>query len=390
MPLKLGLLGQQIEDLARAAVEEGRQVSVEWAQQLLRSVDPSELRTKLERRTVLLPWLVAFPGSSVAGSYAPVDCPADYCVVAADGSSVAPDRHSPVRFYIINAGYAILRYGEHPSATLDSSPQLYFRDEDLYLDPLLRRAPMEGSRLSAKMCLAEMEILWEASGQVRGTSLLALRDGSLITWGLQNEDPAFVQEQFLGEFLSCLDSFRAQAVPVASYVSYPGSRDVVNALRVWLCRRDAMDCENCQSTDDSGICRAMAGLTDRELFAMLGEGERSDVFGSRSAILDQYGTHRIHFFYMNVGGEVVRLEAPQWVTTDPEMLSLLQALIYDQCLRSAIHPPYPPSLQEAHEQAIISSADRRVIDVMVQRALAEKGFVYTESAKAQSKRRRAV
>jgi hypothetical protein len=390
MPLKLGLLGQQIAGLARAAVEEDRQVSLERARQLLKSVDPGELRAKLERRTLRLPWLVAAPGSSIAGSYAPAGCPVDYCVVAADGSSVAPDRHSPVRFYIINAGYAILRYGEHPSATLDSSPQLYFRDEDLYLDPLLRRAPIEGSRLSARMCLAEMETLWEASGRVDATPLVALRDGSLITWGLQNEDPAFVQQQFLGSFLGHLDSLQAQAIPVVSYVSYPGSRDVVNSLRVWLCHRDAMDCENCLSADDAGICRTMAGLTDRELFGMLGEGERSDVFESRSAILEQYGTHRIRFFYMNVGGEVVRLEAPQWVTADPEMLSLSQALIYDQCLRSAMHPPYPPSLQEAHEQAIISSADRRVIDVMVQRALAEKGFVFVESAKAQSKRRRAV
>ena len=390
MPLKLGLLGQQIAELARAAVEEDRQVSLELARRVLNSVDPDELRAKLKERHVRLPWLVAAPGASVAGSYAPARCPANYHVVAADGSSVAPDRHSPVRFYIINAGYAILRYGEHPSAILDSSPQLYFRDEDLYLDPLLRRAPIEGSRLSAKMCLVEMQTLWEASGRVHGTSLVALRDGSLITWGLQNEDPAFVQQQFLGRFLGYLDNLQAQAIPVVSYVSHPGSRDVVNSLRVWLCRRDAMDCDDCLPTEAAGICRAMAGFTDRELFGMLGVGERSDVFESRSAILEQYGAHRIHFFYMNVGGEVVRLEAPRWVTEDPEMLSLSQALIYDQCLRSAMHPPYPPSLQEAHEQAIISSADRRVIDVIVQRALAEKGFVYTESAKAQSKRRRAV
>ena len=114
------------------------------------------------------------------------------------------------------------------------------------------------------------------------------------------------------------------------------------------------------------------------------------MFGSRSAILDRYGAHRIEFFYMNVGGEVVRIEAPRWVSGDSEMLSLVQALIYDQCLRSAVHPPYPPALQEAHEQAVISAADRRVIDAMVQRALADKGLVYVESAKAHSRRRRAV
>jgi hypothetical protein len=390
MPLKLDVLGQQIEQMTRAAVAEDRNGALERARQLMESVDPVELRAKLDERTVRLPWLVADVGDSLASAYAPAPCPANHSVVASDGSSVAQDRHTPVRFYVINTGYAILTYGERPSATLDSSPNLYFRDEDLYLDPHVRSAPVEESRLSAKMCLAEVGALWEGCQHVPGGPFVALRDGSLITWGLQSEDPAFVQRQFLAEFLGHLDRFLERGIPVLSYISYPGARDVVNSLRVWLCPRETVDCEYCPTSGSTQFCRTLAGITDRELFGFLAEGQRSDVFGSKSAILDRYALHRIEFFYMNVGGEVVRMEAPRWVTGDGEMLGLAQASIFDQCLRSGMYPPYPPALQEAHEQAVIPAADRQAIEVMVERALAEKGFTYLGSAKASSKRRRAV
>jgi hypothetical protein len=390
MPLKLGLLGERIVEMVQASVAEDRGRWLEKARQLLHSVDAEQLRAKLEGRVVRLPWLVAVPGSSVGGAFEPKRCPSRFSVVAADGSNISPDRHSPFRFYVLNTGYAVLAYGEQPAAVLDSSPRLYFREEDLYLDPLMRSAPVEGARLSAKMCLAEMRTLLEATARVERGPLVALRDGSLITWGLQSEDPAFVQEQFLTEFLGYLSRFRALGVPVVSYISYPGARDVVNALRVWLCTREEVDCASCPTSGVGQFCRALREIRDRELFGFLEEGARSDVFDSKSAILDQYGPHRVQFFYMNVGGEVVRLEAPRWVTGDPEMLSLAHALVYDQCQRSAVHPPYPPALQEAHEQAIISGADRRLVQRLVERSLAEQGMVYSGSAKSGSKRRRGV
>jgi hypothetical protein len=390
MPLDLGLLGQQITAMVQVVDAEGRRRLLAQARDLLTSIDPLELGIMLKQRTLRLPWLVAVPGNSLAGSYASGKCPPNYCAVAADGSSLGPDRHNPVRFYVINAGYAALIYGEHPSAALDSSAQLYFRDEDLYLDPLIRSAPVEGARLSAKMCLAEMGALWEAARLARDLPVVALRDGSLITWGLQSEDPSFVQEHFLGEFLGYLDRFREAAIPVASYISYPGARDVVNALRAWICPQKGLECDSCSPSGVVDLCRGLLEITDRELFGFLAEGERSDVFGSASAILDRYGEHSIKFFYMNVGGEVVRLEAPQWVAEDEAALGLVQAAIHDQCRRSPEYPRYPPVLQEAHEQAVISAAARQVVEVLVQRALAARGLGYVGSAKSLSKRRRTV
>jgi hypothetical protein len=72
------------------------------------------------------------------------------------------------------------------------------------------------------------------------------------------------------------------------------------------------------------------------------------------------------------------------------MLELVQAVIYDQCQRSGGYLPYPPALQEAHEQAVIGTAERRLVEELVEQALAERGVVYARSAKAYSKRRRGV
>jgi hypothetical protein len=72
------------------------------------------------------------------------------------------------------------------------------------------------------------------------------------------------------------------------------------------------------------------------------------------------------------------------------MLDLVHATIYDQCGRSGQHPPYPPVLIEAHEQAVISTGDRRMVEEMVERALAAQGIFYMRSAKDLSKKRRGV
>lgn len=388
MPLKLGLLDNAIERMMEVVAAEDRSQWLERARELLRDVDPDELRVKLQDRRIRAPWLVAIPVNTMDGVFATPDCPRNFGVVGADGSSIPPDRHSSVRYYVINAGHAILTYGDQPLANLDSSAHLYFRDEDLYLDPLTGSFPIEGARLSVKMGVAELKVLRKASKEVE-VPVVALRDGSLILWALQNED-AQVQKHFLGEFLGCLAGLRTAGIPVVSYISYPGARDVVNSLRVWLCRGQPIDCLNCSSPEVMDFCRALVGILDRQLFGFLGAGERSDIFESTSAIMDQYAVHRIQFFYLEVGGEVVRIEAPQWVMGNSEMVDLAQALVYDQCRRSGIHPPYPPALQEAHEQAVISTADRGLVEGLVERALARKGIIYTRSAKDRSKRRRAV
>jgi hypothetical protein len=390
LPLKLGPINKQVEDMARSVTAEERREQLDEAGKLLRAADAEELRAKIRNRRNPFPWLVAVPTGTLSGAF-PAPAPADdFSVVAADGSSIPPDRHSPVHFYVINIGHAVLTYGHHPDALLDSEGRLYFEEKDLYISPGRKNIPVEGTRLGMTMWVAELQALLTASRSATQPTV-ALLDGSLILWTLQNEDEE-VQIKFLEEFKACLQEFRASHIPVVGYVSYTGSHDVANTLRVWLCQDDPSDCDACSLAEkDRTLCAFLSTTLDRQLFdGLLQDGERSDIFESKSAILDRYGDHRIQFLYMNVGGEIARVEAPQWVMRDAEMLELVQAVIYDQCQRSGGYPPYPPALQEAHEQAVIGTAERRLVEELVEQALAERGIVYTRSAKAYSKRRRGV
>jgi hypothetical protein len=291
----------------------------------------------------------------------------------------------------LNVGYAILTYGRTPSAKLDANAQLCYQDVDLYFATQGgARIPIDGSRLGVWMGISELEMLRQATLSVSPPAV-ALSDGSLILWNLQNEDPE-LKDAYLAQFLAALESFHADGFPVASYISFPGSNEVGNSLRLMLCDNASQGCTRCQPDSDARrLCQFVSTILDRQLFdGLLGPGDRTDVFQSQSAILRHYGPHTIHFFYLDVGGEIARIEAPQWVMQDPAMRDLVQSIVFDQCRRSGQYPPYPPVLIEAHEKAVISTADRRAVTDMIERVLAARGQDRLRSAKDRSKRSRGV
>ncbi len=390
MPLELGPISQQVHQMAASFVIEEHRDLLEKARELLRTVDAEELKAKVHARHERFPWLVAIPVHTLSQTFSPPLPPADFSVIASDGSSIPPDRHSPLRYYVINTSHAVITYGSHPNADLASEGRLYFEDDDLYISPDRKRIPIEGTRLGVKMQIAELQAALKAI-QAAPNPMVVLRDGPLILWQLQNEETE-ARDEFLGQFLGCLDGFRAASVPVVGYISYTGSHDVANVLRVSLCQDDPSDCERCSlAGEQRALCLFLGTALDRQLLeGLLEEGSRSEVFESTSAILKEYKSHHIQFFYLNVGGEVVRIEAPQWVMRDGRMLDLVHALVCDQCQRSPDYPSYPPALQEAHEQAVITTAESRLVEELVERALAERGIVYVRSAKDRSKRRRGV
>ncbi|MBN1642495.1 MAG: DNA double-strand break repair nuclease NurA [Anaerolineae bacterium] len=394
MPLDIDALYPQINAMVDALPEAESNHQLAEARRYLRRADPSLLRRKLAQREqgTKIPWLVAEPVDTLARSYPAPPAPPAFTVVAADGSSIPPDRHSPVRFYVLNIGQVALTYGPVPAARIEGEPRVCHSEQELYYDPQGKRIPIEGARLGIQMSVEELVGLLDAAVEAE-PPVLALRDGSLILWQLQSrdEDQDFCRT-YLDRFVAALEAFRQRAIPVASYISYPGSRDVANSLRLMLCDNPA-GCSHCaQDTDERALCRFVGTLLDQHLFqGLLEEGARSDLYLSQSAILTQYGAqHRVLFFYLNVGGEIARIEAPAWVMEDAAMRDLVHALVYDQCRRSAQYPPYPPALIEAHERAVISTADRQVVEELTARALASKGYLYIRSAKDRSKRSRGV
>ena len=342
-------------------------------------------------------WLVAGLVDGLDRHYQPPPAPTEFTVLATDGSHIDVDRHRSTRCYLINIGSVVLDYGKSPSATLDSFPGLYSEDEDLVIAPTGvkgREQLIEGMLLGIKRSVDECHQLAQLAAELPpGSSSLALLDGSLILWGLEAY-PEFVAEALLTQgFLSYLDEIKKlgkdKRLALASYISFPRSTDVVNALRVALCPQDILDtdlhCKTCETRD----CDEVAGVRDRELFLnLLGRGERSALFISQSSVVQKrYGEHQVYFFYLRLDDEIARVEVPRWVARDEGRLSLAHSLVLDQCQRGQ---GYPVALSEAHEQAVVTAADRENFWQLVESSLVEEHLPTLTSAKSFSKRTRWV
>jgi NurA-like 5'-3' nuclease len=133
----------------------------------------------------------------------------------------------------------------------------------------------------------------------------------------------------------------------------------------------------------------VAGIQDRELFSdLLGVGGRSAIFVSQSSVVKKhYGEHQVYFFYVRLEDEIARVEIPQWVARDESRLDLVHTLILDQCQRGQ---GYPVALSEAHEQAVVTVADRESFWQLVESSLVAEHLPAPGSAKSQSKRTRWV
>lgn len=323
--------------------------------------------------------------------------PTSYAIAATDGSMILPDRHSPARFYLTNISKVYLRYGDDPFADLSADPELRFSEDDLWIEGSTRRVPVNeviiGLRRATAELLAAVELL-------EGEPLpsLALLDGTLILWSLISIDPA-ITDAILLDFLNALRVFKERRQPVASYISAPNAADLMNTMRVAICdypqQTGRVDCNDCwrrtMTEGHTPYCDILPGVPDRYLLgeiASLCPGERSQVFDSDSSILDRYGADlRICFVYVHTGREIARIELPRWVANEPELLDRVHAIVWDQ---AQLGRGYPVSLQEAHEQAVLSMADRRLVEETVERQLACQGIVVTRTGKDGSKRGRFV
>ena len=338
------------------------------------------------------------PAGLVEGLHQRYDAPAvpsDYSVLATDGSDIAVDRHKSARCYLINIGSVYLHYGGYPSAELLSTPKLYSEDADLVIKNQGNKHKeqlIEGALMEARRAVEECRRLADLAATLPADeTLLAMMDGSLVLFGLQNF-PDFVAEEILDKgFLSALDILRqlslSRRLCLASYISFPRSDDVVNTLRVAVCPQEVVDCDRSCQTGESA-CDIFTGVNDRMLFSeWLEIGQRSAIFVNPSSILKRYGQHRIYFFYLRVEDEIARVEVPEWIAARPELLELTHSLVLDQCKRGQ---GYPVVLSEAHEQAVVTSADRELFWGLVEEALVDEKLPDRISAKSRSKRTRWV
>jgi len=78
---------------------------------------------------------------------------------------------------------------------------------------------------------------------------------------------------------------------------------------------------------------------------------------------------------------------PRWVAENGDLLGIVHALVLDQCRRGQ---GYPVALSEAHEQAVVTAADKAGFWQLVESLCIEEKIPTLTSAKSFSKRTRWV
>jgi hypothetical protein len=358
------------------------------------SDDVTAFARKIDNATTS--WLVAMPtGEHPFSVHSPAAAPESYTVLSTDGSQICPDRHAPHDSLLINIGRVTIGYGDFHGYTFASEPTLFFDERDIMRRFGGEERQVSGGVLAALRQKMEAEALSQMIAECTDKPAVALVDGTLILWNLDTnperlsrlKEDDLKKESFVS-FMGLVRDAQEYGIPVAGYISSPGSTDVANALRVSLCAAEPVDCDKCPHIE-AGFegpppCAKINGVTDATLFKrLLRPGERSSLFESRSQILKAYGDETVLFFYLNAGTEIARIEIPLWVGRDSTMVELLHSTCLDQAEKGA---GYPVAIAEAHEQAVVKAADKNMFDQLVSRAMIKAGAPVTESRKVLRKR----
>ena len=405
MALDLGLTTRQLlsalDDVALASRTRAQRLADTLERGLSISADAAARRTAAVGRR---PYLSARIGpEGLLGSCPPPDVPQDWTALSVDGSHIDVDRHLPLRCHLINLGGCVITYGANPDCQLFSEPALAVADADLYLhkpDDPSEEVLIAGPLLGALRTVREVERLADTVEQLPDDKpALALLDGTLAFWDLQRGNyPRYVAERLVGQrFQTALARLRAAStnrrpVAVAAYTSRPRTAEVAGAVRLMLCDQGDAECNRICSARRSELvpCDAAAGFDDREIFEPLLEpGHRSPLYQSshlaaRFALGLATGQEWSTFYYLNGGAEIARVEVPDWLAEDPELLTLSHAMLVKQC---ELGLGYPVVISEAHEQAVISGHDREEFRRLTLMLLEQRGLPTPESAKNVSKRR---
>jgi hypothetical protein len=397
-------IDRMVEDEHMQQADYAEKLSLAERQLRRWAVDWPKLAEKIahSRTSWLLPGLIESP--TARHSLPPR--PEHISIAATDGSQIFPDRHEISACYLINIGYILLHYGTGEKPLMNSRPTLYYKDDDLFEEFGGRRLFANRDMIGFKRGLMEFTELTELSlaAHEEGHRVVALSDGTLILWNLEGKPQDFKQG-YLHTTLQAMEELRQERVPVAGYISQPGSQEIVNALKLGLCPLEAADCDRCPwkgenqfgMTDEEIVrleadlwqgrglpCSPLEGITDAVLLRqMLKKGERTGLYRSNSKILDECGEHRIYFFYLHVGAEIGRVEIPQWVAEDAELLDLVHACVYDQAEKGQ---GYPVSLSEAHERAVVRGADREAFYRFLQETFIKNDIRASISTKSFKKR----
>ncbi len=302
------------------------------------------------------------------------DMPAQFTVIAADGSSIQPDPHSAALYYLVNIGSLVYRHGSGQAPQAHTEPTLGYTEADLYENGML----VAGNLLDLRRDLAEVTRLAELCAAEPPGPTVALVDGTLLLWVLEDRSQEWKRTKVMA-YLDQLERIRETGAAAAAFISRPRRAEVTRLLHLASVEGDP----NRARQEPNPL----EHLPDRAVFGNLPPGARSAMFVSPSTINHTYYTphgHTIHFCYLNLASEgddpvIARVELPIWVVEAPDQLALVHAAIVSQ---ARITGDYPYALARADELAFISGAEREAFEEMVTTSLLRAGVISTPSPKA--------
>ncbi len=314
--------------------------------------------------------------------------PRQQTVLATDGSQIAPSHHEIAYCYLINVGRVMIHYGQNLHPLLDSIPEVFYQQQDLYISRQWGISTEEwlGYRraVSEATVLAELGCNWvdppfdfgssdrESGPAQPRVPTLAMVDGSLVYWFLE-QLPTDAREQILNPILAAWEQLRLAGIPIVGYLSSSRSIDNLNLLRLLTCPHEVPDCPTHCANQTRLPCHQFEGVRDTTLWqTQLAPGQRSCWWQSTAKILDWYDDrHKIYFCYLHVGQEIARVEVPAWVAEDETLAGTALSLIMAQVNKGY---GYPVALAEAHNQAVVRGADRSSFFALLEQELIKTGL----------------
>ena len=359
--------------------------------------------------------------------------PKVHTVIATDGSQISPSHHEIAYCYLLNIGRVILHYGQNRYPILDSLPEVFYRQEDLYMSRQwgirteewmsFRRTASEAIVLAELACSAHEGIGDWGLGTGRGKGAgsreqgrefspqppaprppasfspsspptpptpptLAMVDGSLIYWFLE-QLPQDARDHILPPILEAWQQMRHAQIPLMGYVSASRNVEAVNFLRLMACPHTAPDCASyCPNQLEKVPCKVFDPLRDTALWTtQLQPGQRGPLWRSNARILELYGDHSIYFCYVHVGTEIARIEVPAWVAKDTEMFDQALGLMLAQVQKGY---GYPVAIAEAHNQAVVRGGDKTRFFALLEKQMIKAGLKNVGTSYKEARKRGSI
>ncbi|KKP24527.1 MAG: hypothetical protein SZ59_C0002G0373 [candidate division TM6 bacterium GW2011_GWF2_28_16] len=343
----------------------------------------------------------------------------NYSILSVDGSQVYPDRNiSGANCCLINIGSCLIKYNNTGSSVKIGSEPLLFLLDDLFEHAIPSKDPGSSDLVDLKR--EELELLNLLNITLEQNIDIAFVDGTVIFWFLESK-PEEVKNLFLNLYLNILQKFYDQKKIIAGFISFPKSKELINLIKIGLCKYDYADCIACYKIYNNkafdkvdSTTQQAAALTTNAPFALsevegvaisknaqpcmlvdnlidtkilrnfLNINERTTVFFSNSKIVDSYPDYlKPCFFYLNAGVEIVRIETFKYIAQDEKLINLIASVALDQINKGL---GYPVTLAQAHEAAVVKGPDREFFYNLLQKEALDQSRRLIYSQKSIKKR----